>query len=646
MTSQEDKVVEWYLSGYEYLKPEPDMTVSQWADANRILSAKASGEAGPWRTSRTPYLRDIMDALSVSSPYETIVFMKGAQIGATEAGLNWIGYIIDINPRPAMIVWPTESSIKENVRIRLEPLIEACPTIKNKIGGKIGAKDSADNLFMKEFPGGYLAMAASNSSAALRSKPVCYLMLDEVDEYPGDINQQGDPINLAVARTRTYSGKRKIYMPSTPTVVGNSRIEKAFEETDQRRYYVPCPFCGEYQSLEFRNLHYDHNNIRNVWYECCHCSGKIKNYHKSTMLEKGEWRAEKKSRFPNTIGFHLSSLYSPVGMFSWEEIIERWLQDKDDGMLLKTFYNTILGEPYQEAGDLPEWEKLYARRENYKIGKVPMNALFLTAGADVQKDRIEVEIVGWGRDKESWSVDYRIFVGDTADLSSDCWRQLDILMSEGFEHESGNVLQIRCMAIDSQFNTQVVLNWCRKYSIGKVMPIKGEDSLDIMVAQPKAVDVYTDSKRKKRAMQKYSIGVSKIKMELYGWLNMEKGDIGKSNPPGYCHFPNYPEEYFKQLCSEQYVTKEIKVTRRVVGEWRKIRERNEVLDTRVYSRAAAALMNIDMFRPEHWDKLEITLNGEKGIINTEDKLESQRDIKPRQRKSRYISKGIQVNPSY
>lgn len=619
------------------------MLVSEWADSKRILDSKASGEAGPWRTSRTPYLKDIMDALSPSSPYETIVFMKGAQIGATEAGLNWIGYIIDVCPRPTMIVWPTEHTIKENVRIRVNPMIDACPTLRAKVSEKVGAKDGADNLFMKDFPGGHLTMAASNSSPALRSKPICFLMLDEVDEYPGNVNQQGDPVNLATARTRTFSGKRKIYMPSTPTVAGRSRIEKAFLQTDQRRFYVPCPFCNMFQTLEFRNLHHHPDSRADVWYECIHCNGRIKNYHKTDMLERGEWRASQVADSPKVIGFHLSSMYSPVGMFAWEEIIEKWYADKDDTNTLKEFTNTVLGETFQEGGDLPEWEKLYMRREDYKIGTVPAGGMFLTGGVDVQKDRLEVEIKAWGRNKENWSVDYRVLVGDTANLSDDCWRQLDMIMSQGFPHESGNTLHIRSLAIDSQYNTQTVLNWCRNYTVGRVIAIRGQDSQTIMISQPSAVDVYTDNKRRKRAMQKFSVGVSVIKMELYGWLQMERGDVGADNPPGYCHFPMYPEEYFKQLCSEQYVTKEIQITKRLVGEWRKIRERNEVLDATVYARAAAALLKIDMFRSEHWDQIENTLWPNREKLVTSDKIEEQRTIKPRIRKPRYASKGVTLD---
>lgn len=638
--SEEAEVIRWYTEGYEDITPDEYMLVSEWADKNRILDSKASGEPGPWRTSRTPYLKDIMDALSPSSPYETIVFMKGAQVGATEAGLNWIGYIIDVCPQPTMIVWPTEHTIKENVRIRVNPLIDSCPTLRAKVSEKVGDKAGADNLFMKDFPGGHLTMAASNSSPSLRSKPICFLMLDEVDEYPINVNQQGDPVNLAQARTRTYSGKRKIYMPSTPTVAGRSRIEDAYIQTDQRRFFVPCPHCNMMQALEFRNLQHAKDSRADVWYECIHCSGKIRNYHKTKMLEEGEWRASAVSHSPRTIGFHLSSLYSPVGMFSWEEIIEKWYKDKDKPNTLKEFTNTVLGETFQEGGDLPEWEKLYQRRESYKIGTVPGGGMFLTAGADVQKDRIEVEVKAWGRNKENWSVDYRVFVGDTANLADDCWRQLDLIMSEGFEHESGNILHIRSLAIDSQYNTQTVLNWCRNYPVGRVIAVRGEDSYSVMISQPTAVDVYTDSKRRKRAMQKFRVGVSIIKMELYGWLQMTRGDVGSPNPPGYCHFPEYPEEYFKQLCSEHYVKVEMQITKKIVGEWRKLRERNEVLDATVYARAAAALMKIDMFRAEHWDQIENNLWPKREKVVTNDNIEVQRAIKPRVRKPRIVSPGI------
>jgi phage terminase large subunit GpA-like protein len=588
-----------------------------------------------------------MDALSPSSRYERVVFMKGAQLGATEAGLNWIGYVIDIAPKPTMIVWPTDQNIKDNSQIRLKPLLEDCPTIAGKIAAQHGTRDPANNTFLKEFPGGHLTCAASNSSAALRSKPICNLMLDEVDEYPGNVNQQGDPINLAIARTRTYSGRRKILIVSTPTISGNSRIEKAFDQTDKRRFYVPCPHCGAFQVLVFRQLRWEKGRPDKAYYSCEHCEGRIENYHKPEMLAKGKWRAEAAEQSGKIIGFHLSSLYSPVGMFSWGEIATKWEEDRHDSNRRREFMNTVLGLPYVEDSDLPEWEKLYERREPYEFGIVPENGLFLTAGADVQKDRIECIIVAWGRDKENWTVDYKTFAGDTSDIASDAWRGLDLLMTNGFEHESGCTLHIRTLGIDTGFNTQVVYNWARRFQEGRVMPIKGEDSLSMIISQPRAVDVYQNGKRKRGAMKMYRVGVSLIKQELYGWLNLPRPEAGLAPPPGYCHFPEFDEEFFRQLCSEQLVVTETRLTKRQVRSWKKLRDRNEVLDCFIYARAAAALLKIDMFKSAHWDLLERALWPSGKPISGEKREESETHgpaVTENQRfkRSGIVSRGVRI----
>jgi phage terminase large subunit GpA-like protein len=602
------QVREWlYGVGREHIVPMEDLTVSEWADENRLLSSRAAAEPGPWRTDRTPYLREIMDALSADSPYEWVVFMKGAQVGGTEAGLNWLGYVIDRSPAPTMLVWPTEQDIKSNVRVRMDPFFESTPCVGRKIGDAQGPKDGANNTFLKEFPGGFLAFAASNSTASLRSKPVCNLMLDEVDEYPGNANQQGDPVTLAEARTRTFGGRRKILAISTPTVQGASRIERLYETTDMRRYYVPCPFCGVYQVLVWEQMRHEQGRPDIAWYECAHCAGKIENHHKVDMLPRGEWRPEKEASMPRRIGFHLSALYSPVGMLSWSTCMSDYHEALGDAQKLRAWTNTVLGESYAEKGERPDWERLYYRRGGYELGTVPDGVLIITAGIDVQKDRIEVEVVGWGRGKTSWSIDYRVFPGDTADLHGEAWNGLRDLMSASYPHPTGVLMPIQCAAIDSGYATTTVYNWAREYNAPKVVVVKGEDSRQQPVGQPGHVDVTLASGRRvRRALKRYPVGVSLLKHELYGWLRMDKPE-GSQPPPGYLHFPEYGEEYFKQLTAETYVVHEKRGSHRQRGEWKKTRERNEALDCRIYARAAAAILRIDMFRGPDWDRLELAI---------------------------------------
>ncbi|HFB98050.1 MAG TPA: phage terminase large subunit family protein, partial [Bryobacterales bacterium] len=284
------------------LRPDPPLTVSEWADKHRRLSARASSEPGPWRTARTPYLREIMDALSPASPIERVVFMKGAQVGATETGNNMIGYVIHHAPGPMLAVLPTVEMAKRNSRQRIDPLIEESEVLKGRVR-PARSRDSGNTVLAKEFPGGILVMTGANSAVGLRSMPVRYLFLDEVDGYPGDVDGEGDPVALAEARTRTFS-RRKIYVVSTPTIKGVSRIEREYEASDQRRYFVPCPHCGHMQWLQFERLRWEKGEPETAHYLCENCETPIEEHHKTAMLENGEWRATAVAEDANVAGFH------------------------------------------------------------------------------------------------------------------------------------------------------------------------------------------------------------------------------------------------------------------------------------------------------------------------------------------------------
>ncbi len=580
-------------------RPDPLLTISAWADQYRILSTRASAEPGPWRTNRTPYLKEIMDCLSPSSPVERVVFMKGAQVGATECGNNWIGYVIHQAPGPMMGVQPTVEMAKRNSKQRIDPLIEESAVLRELVRDP-RSRDSGNTVLAKEFPGGVLVMTGANSAVGLRSMAARYLFLDEVDGYPGDVDGEGDPVNLALARTRTFA-RRKIFLASTPKIAGLSRVEKAFEESDQRRYWAPCPACGELQVLKFAQITWPRGKPEEAIYVCEHCGARLENHQKHQMLARGEWR-------PNavgdgrTAGFHLSSLYSPVGWFSWADAAKMFEQAQKDQSLLQVFVNTVLGETWTQMGEAPDWQRLYERREDYKISTVPGGGLFLTAGVDVQRDRIECEVVAWGRGKESWSVEYRIFEGDTS--RSEVWDQISRLLDETYGTGSGVELPIVRLAVDSGYATQEVYNWARKQASPRVMVIKGVERGAAPVGQATAVDVSVTGKRMRRGIRVWPVCTGLIKEEIYRWLRLEKptDEGGEPFPPGYSHFPKYSEEFFKQLTAEQLVPRIVKGYRRM--EWQKMRERNEALDCRVYARAAATVYGLDRFSERHWKALE------------------------------------------
>lgn len=590
-------------------RPDPLLTISEWADEYRVLSTRASAEPGPWRTDRTPYLREIMDCLSPSSPLERVVFMKGAQLGATECGNNWIGYVIHQAPGPMMGVQPTVEMAKRNSKQRIDPLVEESEVLR-KLVRDPRSRDSGNTVLAKEFPGGVLILTGANSAVGLRSMAARYLFLDEVDAYPGDVDGEGDPIQLALARARTFA-RRKILLVSTPKIAGLSRIEASFAESDQRRYWVPCPVCGEFQTLQFAQLTWPKGKPEQAVYICEHCRARIENHQKHWMLPRGEWRASAAGD-GRTAGFHLSSLYSPVGWFGWSDAAAMFEKAQGNPMLLQVFVNTVLGETWTQMGEAPDWQRLYDRRETYRLGTVPVGGLFLTAGVDVQRDRIESQIVSWGRGRESWLVDYVVLDGDTA--RPEVWRRLTELLNTTYPHERGAQLGIVGMAVDSGWATQEVYAWARQQGPGRVLVIKGHESGSAPIGQPSAVEVTVAGKRIKRGVKVWPVATSMLKSEFYGWLKLERPTVesGEPFPPGFCHYPQMPEEFFKQLTAEQLIPRLVKGYRRM--EWVKTRERNEGLDTRIYARAAASQFGIDRFNERHWKALEAQLGA--AVIQT------------------------------
>ena len=586
------------------LMPDPLLDLDEWADRYRMLSTKTSAEPGQWRTDRTPYLRDIMKCLSQANPIQKVIFMKGSQIGGTEVGNCWIGYIIDQSPSPTMVIQPTDGLAKRYSKQRVDPMIAETPKLIGRVVSK-RAKEGTNTTHMKEFDGGFLVVGGAKTAAGLKSIPIRNLFLDEVDSYEEDVEGEGDPVDLAEARTRTFA-RRKIFKNGTPTIQNRSRIEAEYLRTDQRKYYVPCPECEHYQTITWSKIKWPKGEPHKAEMQCEKCGTMIAEYRKTEMLLRGEWRATVENHSNEKIvGFHVSSLYSPVGWFSWADAAQQFIDAGKDPLKLMVFVNTVLGETWKEQGDAPDWEDIYRRREGYKIGTVPDGVLFLTAGADVQKDRIEVEIVGWGRDLQSWSIDYIEILGDTS--TPEPYSQLESLLDEKFPFAAnGDVkLPIKVLAIDSGYNTQSVYNWARNH-IGRVIPVKGTATQPLIISGGRPVDVTYKGQTYRRGVKLWTVGTNLAKTELYGWLRvkapLEKTDHYK---PGYCHFPEYQEEYFRMLTSEQLQIR--RVRGHPVYEWHKVYERNESLDARIYARAAASVVGLDRFESHNWDEFEQVL---------------------------------------
>jgi len=597
-----DGAIEIERAWREGLRPDPRLTVSEWAERYRMLSTKESAEPGRWRNARTPYLREIMDCLSPSSPVERVVLMKGAQVGGTELGLNWVGYAIHHAPGPMMIVWPTTEMAQRNSKHRIDPLIEESPALKDIIAPP-RSRDSGNTVLMKEFRGGVLVMTGANSAVGLRSMPVRYLFLDEVDAYPLDVDGEGDAIHLAEARTRTFA-RRKILLVSTPTIAGASIIEREYEASDQRRYFVPCPHCGHRQWLRFERLRWDRGQPETAAYLCESCETAIAEHHKPKMLELGEWIAQGDGK---SAGFHLSSLYSPWR--KWREIAASWekaaMSESRSVAMIKAFKNSELGETWVEEGEAPDWQRLLERREDYPIGRVPAGGLLLTAGADVQKDRIEVSVWAFGRGKESWLIEHRILMGDTA--RDEVWRQLAAMLDEQWQHERGALMPLARLALDTGFATQEAYAFVRSAHDARLMAVKGVARGAALIGTPTAVDATSFGKKLRRGIKVFPVAGGIAKLEFYNNLRkspeVDEDGVTIRYPTGFVHLPKVDAEYLQQLCAEQLVTRRDR-NGYPVREWQKMRERNEALDCYVYARAAASAAGLDRFEERHWRELE------------------------------------------
>lgn len=587
-------------------RPDPKLQLSEWADKHRVLSTKSSPEPGLWRTARTPYLREIMDSLTAKSRWERVVFMKGSQVGATECGNNWIGYVVHLAPGPMLVVQPTEQMAKRNSKQRIAPLIQDSPILRTLVRSA-KERDSGNTILAKEFLGGILVLAGANSATQLRSMAAKYLFLDEVDAYPPNLDREGEPCDLAIARTSNFREK-KILIASTPTVAGRSRIETFFAQSDQNFFYLPCPRCGRFITLLAEQLSWSVTRSHEAAYRCQECEGEIFDHEKTAMLEAGEWRATAAGDGV-TRGFHLSSYYSPVGWLSWTQIVRQQDKAQSSPEKLQTFYNTVLGIPWADQGEVPDVDRLFERREYYAIGEVPEGGLILTAGVDVQRDRLEIEIVAWGRDRQSWSVDYRVYEGNTN--QPQVWRHAAELLDEEFPSAYGGNLRIQKMAVDSGFNTMRVYEWVRKMGSQRVMAVKGENHAHIsaFVGNPTFIEMTPGGRTLRGGVRLWPVNTSIGKEELYRCLRLAAPDLaaGEGWPAGYCHFPRYGKEFFEQLCAEQLITHTL--AGRTTTKWEKRRDRNEALDCRIYARAAAATFRLEAWQDKKWDDLEAALRG-------------------------------------
>ncbi len=572
---------------------EPVLTVSEWADENRALSPESSAEPGPWRTSRAPYLRGIMDAFSEPTR-ETVVVMSSSQIGKTEVVLNVLGYYVHQDQAPILVVYPNvEPMAHAFSKDRLAPMLRDSPSLQGLVAA-VKSRDSANTILHKTFRGGHITIAGANSAAGLASRPIRVLLCDEVDRYPPSAGTEGDPVSLATRRATTF-WNRKIGLLSTPGIRGFSRIEEAHDAGDCRKYHVPCPHCGHRQVLRWSGLKWESNRPETVGYVCgagdlerkdeagnvlppLGCGALLLEEDKPRMLAGGEWVAE----FPEraVASFHINALYSPWAR--WEEHVTEFLECRGNPERLKAFVMTVLGESWEERGEQVDQSSLRFRAdtEGEFAAEVPAGVGVLTSSIDVQGDRLEFLVKGWGAGEESWRIDAGQYWGDPG--QPDVWENVAELLTRRFQHEHGAVLQLASMMIDTGgHHAEHVYRFVAPRQARQVYALKGMGGEGRpLIGRP--------SRPNKQGVRLMPIGVDTAKDTIFSRLKIAKPG------PGYMHLPSsVDDEELAQLTSEKVVRVFFKGRPR--REYQKVRPRNEALDLEVYAFAALVVLGPAVF---------------------------------------------------
>ncbi len=587
-------------------KPKHRLTVSEWADANRVLSTVGSSEPGNWKTSRTPYLREIMDQLSEHSPAKIIGFMKSSQVGGTEVGSNWLGYIMDHAKGPVAVVMPTEKSLNDWVSQKFEPMANDTPAV-SAVLAKRNNNSSDNNAQRKKYTGGILYFKTAGSTAELKSSSLRYSIPDEVDEWDWETTQ-GDPLGLLEVRSTTFHD-RKMFVPSSPTLKDASRIEEVFEGGDQRRYHVPCPHCGEHQHLVWANVkwrkHPDNpKRILDAWYVCRECGAEIAEHHKPQMLAEmghggtARWVAgAPDAPYPS---YHINALYSPIGLgLSWRELAAEWIAAQDDNAKLMRFVNTRLGETWTDKSHDIKANALEARAEPYLLRTVPQGCLVITCGVDVQSGanaRLEIQVLGHGKGERTWTLDYHVLPGNPS--GDEVWQALaDYVNAVCFTNAHGRVLTSEACAIDTGgHHTHDVYAFVRSKKVRRPLACKGASTPGrIILGKPSAQDVNWRGVTLKKGVMLFMIGSDTAKHLLYNRLN---GDADKPADERKVHFSNQLESgYYDGLVSETFNPRK--------NRWEiKKGKRNEPLDTWVLGIAAShhPELYLHKWKAGEWDK--------------------------------------------
>jgi phage terminase large subunit GpA-like protein len=590
---------------FESLRPPKKLSLSEWADTYAVLSAESSAEPGRWHT--LPYQKGIMNCFT-DPKIEEIWVMKSARVGFTKILNHVVGYHIHQAPCSMMLVQPTIEDAEGYSKEEIAPMIRDTPALRGQVS-EAKAKDGNNTILAKNFPGGTLGLVGANSPRGFRRVSRKIVLFDEIDGYPLGAGEEGDQIKLGKKRTE-YFWDRKVGGGSTPTVKDVSRIEALFLSGDQRRFFVPCPECGEFQYLKWANIRWPDDKPEEAFYACEKNGCIIDHSKKRDMIYKGEWRATAKSSDSKRVSFHIWAAYSLSPNASWGQLAKEFIEAKVDPQLLKTFINTALGEPWEEeySSKLGAHE-LAQRAELYPQGQGPLGVMMATAGVDVQDNRIEISKYGWGKDEECWTLSHEVIMGDLS--RPDIWKQLDETLSKKIPLESGGNISLSAACIDSGGSyTHQVYQFCRERKPRNYLAIKGQSQRGKpAIGAPTKVDINFKNQLMKSGGMVYPVGSDTVKDILYGRLKL-------SGPgAGYIHFPSeMPEEFFNQLTAEKKITKYVRGFPQ--KEWiKKNGARNETLDCFVYAYAALQFVMSRYHRPTFWTQLESKFKNKQGDLN-------------------------------
>lgn len=605
--SPERRVV--YRTSAQAIRPDPIRTVAEWADAERHVSAESgSSRPGRWTTSLVPYLREVMEKLSLSHPATRVTFRKSAQVGGTEAGVNLLGQIMAETPAPCMVVLPTRGEAQDYNRLKLDPTIRATPKLRAKVREVVSRDEKGSTLTFKAFPGGFIQLAGANVAKQLEMRTVRVLIFEEISKYPRDVEGRGRPTKLAMSRTDWFTGREKVFDCSTPHLKGDCQVSEQYEAGSRAHYAVPCPHCGHEQELTFKALLYDAKAEKPeiAQYACEACVEPIEERHKAEMLERGRWIHERPEYAETHPSYRINALYSPI--LTWTKIAQRYVEARNDPTGgLKPFTQQVLGEAWDEAYDLPKAEILLTRRDKWQPGRVPPGVLTLMGATDVQGDRLEWAVWGFDRRFGQWLIDTGVLEGDPT--RPEVWQQHDALLKRRWTDAWGKDRAPDVWGIDSSYLSQQVYGYVRRHSGDAAPELRALDGRPGWRLPAIGTPVMKDvdwAGQKIGSVQLWPVGTWDMKSELTGALRLtEQGPGPEGWPHGALRFNEMVDRtWLDQLLAEQCVED----PRTGKREWKKVNARNEAWDLAVYARALARQAT-ERLTPEAWDALEAERSG-------------------------------------